>query len=166
METRIQLDVNMVVALLKERFGEGLKGFGFDLSEDAPMIELDVAHNDAGDWPPGLTKTKDVKIAQKALELPNIDSLLFAQFLSASTIETRSCECPKAGQEKRESNSFCRTTRFVIFVAAHALPPPLTMFRPAPASPTVLPQTDLSPPLATTAIKERTSRIRFSGYTP
>ena len=49
MEIRIQLDINMVVALLKEKFGEGLKGFGFDLSEGAAMIELDVAHNDVND---------------------------------------------------------------------------------------------------------------------
>ncbi len=48
-EIRIQLDIDMVVALLKEKFGEGLKGFGFDLSDKAPMIELDIARNDVDD---------------------------------------------------------------------------------------------------------------------
>lgn len=49
METRIQLHINMVVELLKEKYGEGLKGFGFDLSEDAPMIELETAYNDVNE---------------------------------------------------------------------------------------------------------------------
>jgi hypothetical protein len=49
MEVRIQLDINMVVALLKERYAEGLKGFGFDLSDGAPMIELDIAYNEVND---------------------------------------------------------------------------------------------------------------------
>jgi len=49
MEIRIQLDINMVVTLLKERYAEGLKGLGFDLSDEAPMIELDMTYNDVND---------------------------------------------------------------------------------------------------------------------
>jgi hypothetical protein len=49
MNIRIQLDINLVLSLLKERYAEGLKGFGFDLGDNAPMIELETAYNEVDD---------------------------------------------------------------------------------------------------------------------
>lgn len=49
MENRIQLPLNLIVDLLKDKYGDGLRGFGFDLSEDAPMLELEIAYNEVND---------------------------------------------------------------------------------------------------------------------
>lgn len=84
MEIRIQLDINMVVAMLKERFGEGLKGFGFDLSEGAPMIELDLAHNEVNDvigiW---VSQKRDEEASKAVLKTNTLHSVIIEMYPEA-----------------------------------------------------------------------------------